>query len=222
MFTNPVILQILKHYEKIWAIDNLMALSGWDLEVTMPEKGAKIRGKAMAQLSLLQQDLLLDQKFLELIETIDTQKLNSQEKAVIRILRRDTQNYKKIPSQLIKQLAETTNQAQVAWRNARKENDFDLFAPHLEKIVELLKQKAEAIGYQDNIYDALLDEYEEGLTVAKLDKFFDEIEPPLKNLLNYIKSSDKYIKIHPLENLPYNKLAMQKLNEKEAISLFFY
>ena len=214
MFTNPVILQILKHYEKIWAIDNLMALSGWDLEVTMPEKGAKIRGKAMAQLSLLQQDLLLDQKFLELIETIDKQKLNSQEKAVIRILRRDTQNYKKIPSQLIKQLAETTNQAQVAWRNARKENDFDLFAPHLEKIVELLKQKAEAIGYQDNIYDALLDEYEEGLTVAKLDKFFDEIEPPLKNLLNYIKSSDKYIKIHPLENLPYNKLAMQKLNEK--------
>ncbi|MDA1338156.1 MAG: hypothetical protein O2871_02220 [bacterium] len=43
MFTNPVILQILKHYEKIWAIGTFKALSGWDLEVTMPEKGADKR-----------------------------------------------------------------------------------------------------------------------------------------------------------------------------------
>ncbi|MDA1338155.1 MAG: carboxypeptidase M32 [bacterium] len=168
----------------------------------------------MAQLSLLQQDLLLDQKFLELIESVNIEELNTQEKAVIRILKRDTQNYKKIPSQLIKQLVETTNQAQIAWRNARTENNFDLFAPNLEKIVTLLKQKAESLGYTDNIYDALLDEYEEGLTVVKLDKFFNEIEPPLKNLLDYIKSSDKYTENHPLETLPYDKVSMQKLNEK--------
>lgn len=214
MFSNPIILQILKHYEKIWAISSLKSLSSWDLEVYMPEDGAFFRGSAIAILSSMQQDLMLNPEFLELVQQAKTQELNINEQAVIRVLERFISTYTKVPKELIKELELTTNQAQVAWRNARKNNDFALFAPHLQKIIELTKKKADFIGYKSNPYDALLDEYEEGLTTERLDNFFQEIEPPLKNLLNYIKKSDKYTASHSLETYPYKKEEMQKLNTK--------
>ena len=180
----------------------------------MPEDGAFFRGKAVATLSSMQQDLMLDNSFLSLIQTAKDQDLNNYEQAIIRVLDRDILKYQKVPKQLIEKLELTTNQAQIAWRNARKNNDFRLFAPHLEKIIDLSKQKAEHIGYKNHPYNGLLDEYEQDLTTTKLDKFFTEIELPLKNLLEYIKKSDKYIESHPLETFNYSKYAMQELNAK--------
>jgi len=214
MFTNPIILQILDHYKKIWAIEKLKALSSWDLEVYMPENGAYFRGKAMGILGAMQQQLLLDNNFLSLIKNVQTDKLNIYEKAVIRNLNRVIEKNQKIPSKLLEEIEETTNQAQIEWRKARENNNFQQFAPHLKKIVKLLKQKTELIGYKNHPYDVLLDEYEQDLTVAKLDIFFNEIEQPLKNLLDYIKKSDKYIESHPLENLKYDKGKMRKFNSR--------
>jgi len=214
MFTNPTIKKILLHYEKIWAIENLKRLSGWDLEVFMPIDGVKTRGRVIANLSAMQQDLMLNKQFCQLIKLAKIQTLNLHEKAVIRILDNEIIKYTKIPQTLLEDFDLTTGQAQVAWREARDKNDFSLFAPYLEKIVELSKQKAEKIGYINHPYDALLDEYEEGLTTEKVNDFFIEIETPLKNLLNYIKNSDKYFTSHPLESMSYNQLAMESLNKK--------
>ena len=214
MFTNPLIVKILDHYKKIWAIDTLKALSAWDLEVYMPENGAYFRGQAMGILGTMQQKLLLDNKFLTLIKKVQNDKLNIYEQAVVRNLNRVIEKNKKIPSKLLEEIEETTNQAQIEWRKARENNDFQQFAPHLKKIVKLLRQKTKLIGYKTHPYNVLLDDYEQGLTVEKLDVFFGEIEEPLKNLLQYVQRSSKHTEHHTLENLKYDKGKMRELNNK--------
>ena len=82
---------------------------------------------------------------------------------------------------------------EVAWEKAKNASDFEIFKPALEKIVELTKKSIEYKGYKDNKYDALLDDYEAGLTVEKLDKVFGELRDGIVEILNKIKSTGKEI-----------------------------
>ncbi|HEY7228596.1 MAG TPA: carboxypeptidase M32, partial [Nitrososphaeraceae archaeon] len=71
----------------------------------------------------------------------------------------------------------------MAWREARQKSDFMMYAPHLEKMIEIKKQIAEKIGYEKHPYDALLDSFEEDLTVADLDNVFGELTPRIQKIL---------------------------------------
>jgi len=68
--------------------------------------------------------------------------------------------------------ARVTTQAQQVWEQAKKANDFAAFRPSLEKVVELKRQEADAVGYNDHRYNALIEEYEPGTTVAELKELF--------------------------------------------------
>ena len=54
------------------------------------------------------------------------------------------------------------------WAEARQENDFEKFAPYLEKIISYQKNYAKLIGDKDHLYNVVLDDYEEEMTVTKL------------------------------------------------------
>ena len=60
------------------------------------------------------------------------------------------------------------HRSQQAWQEAKKKNDFPSFRPRLEKVVDLKRQEADAVGYQDHRYNALIEEFEPGATVAEL------------------------------------------------------
>ena len=81
------------------------------------------------------------------------------------IWKRNTQLSKK----LVTKLSEVTSKAQHVWQEARKTNNFELFAPHLQTIIDLQKEKVTQLGYKDHPYNTLLDEYEPGMTVKKID-----------------------------------------------------
>ena len=71
-----------------------------------------------------------------------------------------------------------------AWARAREEGDFDLFRPHLERIVELTCERADALGYTTDRYDALLDLYEPGATRDEVNRIFDGLRGTLIPLLH--------------------------------------
>ena len=64
--------------------------------------------------------------------------------------------------------ARLTSKALPIWVDARRQSDFTLFSPALEKIIAMCRQQADYLGYTDHPYDALLDIYEEGLTTAEV------------------------------------------------------
>lgn len=219
VFKNPTILKILDYYKDLWALGYASAVNHWDLETYMPKNGAGARGEVLGRLAVIRQRMFLDRGFVNLIHKAShfaqgSAGLSDQEKGVIRVLLRSLNFYEKVPSTFLEEFENLTNTGTVIWREAKEKDDFKIFENTLSKIFNMNRQMAEYLGYQDSPYDALLDQYEEGLSSKSVNQFFNEISNPLTQLLSKIKSSKKYTATHWLENKKYDRGAMSKLNDK--------
>lgn len=220
-FKNKKIKEILEYYKLPWALSYVSGVAHWDLETYMPAKGASYRGEALAKISSLRQKIFLDKKFTSLIHSAAKEKgLNDAEKGVVRILLRALHDYEKLPSEFIESFEKLTNEATVVWRSAKEKSDFKLFEPYLKKIFDMNRKSADYLGYKDSPYDALLNEFEEGLTSGEVNSFFETIKTPLALLLKNIQKSKNYNKNHFLERQAYNKEKLEKLNTK-ILKLFW-
>lgn len=187
----------------------------------MPVKGAGARGEALGRLSVIRQKMFLDKSFISLIREAERSKtLSAVEAGVVRVLLHQLKFYEKLPPDFIEEFEKLTNNATVVWGNAKEKNDYKLFEPYLTKVFDMNRNMAGYLGYKDSPYDALLDQFEEGLTSREVESFFGEIKEPLKKLLSQILSSDKHNKDHPLEFAAYDKEKLMKLNEK-ILKLFW-
>lgn len=225
VFKNPTILKILDYYKNLWAISHVSAVSHWDLETYMPKKGVGNRAEALGRLAVIRQKMFLDKDFVSLINKAShfaqgSAGLSDEEKAVVRVLNKSLDFYKKIPSTFLEEFENLTNTATVIWREAKEKEDFAIFQKPLSKIFDMNRQMAEYIGYKDSPYDALLDLYEEDLTSKSVTNFLNQIKDPLQVLLKQIKTSKKYQKTHWLENTKYDKNELSKLNDKVLKSLW--
>jgi carboxypeptidase Taq len=218
--SNKVIKKIVDQYKTIWSLDYCNGILGWDLATYMPRAANQNHATAMGKLAVMYQEKLLDKNFLKLIDHADKQKnLTDQEKAIVKKLKRERDQNLKLPKDFIEKWSITTANAQSAWENAKAEEDYNLFKPHLKKVINLNLQKAGYLGYKKHPLDALLDQFEEGLTQEQVDNYFNEIRPFLVDLLTYIKASKKYNATNPLQKLPYNREFAEKLNYK-VLQLF--
>ncbi|ABP49719.1 carboxypeptidase M32 [Pyrobaculum arsenaticum] len=209
MIRSDTVKQILEHYRVIWALGHAQSVMGWDSETYMPEEGIKGRAAARAEIAQLIQRFMLDEKFVKLVEKAEEEKdLTDVERGIVRVLKRDLKFYQRVPPEIVKEFAKVTSEAFVVWRNAKEKAKFDIFAPHLEKIVELSRVIADKLGYEEHPYDALLDLYEEGLTSRDVEAVFSVLEPGIRKLLNKLESAG-WPKKHPLEEVPYEKSKME-------------
>src|SRR6187431_961608 len=187
---NPVMNQILDAYKPIWSLNHAISLMGWDFETYMPRKGTEERGVADSQLHLLYKDLLLNKDFVGLVESAKKlESLNDLEKGIVRVLNREITKQTRIPKELTEAESLERIRGNMAWRQAREKSDFKMYAPHLKTMIEIKKQIAEKTGYEKHPYDALLDEFEEELTVDDLDKVFGALTPRIQNILNKLVNS---------------------------------
>jgi carboxypeptidase Taq len=97
----------------------------------------------------------------------------------------------KIPQSLVEEITRVTTLAQGIWAEARAKSDFSAFKPWLQKVIDLMKQEAEAVGYKDDPYNAMLDVYEPGATVASIEKIFTPLRVELVALLEKIRGSGR-------------------------------
>lgn len=167
-----------------------MGLMGWDQEVYMPDKGVAARARHRSTLAALIHDRIVDPGLGELITRLQNVQLEGFEAANVAEMKRQRDRSVRIPRQLVADLARETTLAQQAWVAARKEDRWELFSPHLSKLVDLKRQEAEAVGYETEAYDALLDEYEPGAQAAQLADLFTEVRQGLVPLLADIVAAD--------------------------------
>ncbi len=221
-FENPVIREILERYRRLWSLSHAMALMGWDEETYMPQKGVTERATAMAELRTLYQELLTSDQFVSLVEKAKAQEgLNEYEKGVVRVLDREITILKKIPPSLNYELTKTAQEAFIAWREAKQRSDFQAFRPYLDKIVDLNRQVADRLGYEENPYDALLDLHEEGLRTRDVRRVFEVLEPSLRMIFDKVASEGYFTATSPLEERKYEEAAMRRVNEA-VLSLLEY
>lgn len=175
--------------QKIADVKYASAVLQWDQETYLPPKGNDFRGQQIATLSEIAHQLFTDKKMGELLEQLSScEDLTSSEKRNIVLSKEDYERNIKLSAAFVRQLSETVNQSYHAWAKARKENSFALFEKPLHELIQLKKQEADMLGYEQHPYNALMNDYDKGLTVSKVDSLFVELKTPLLNLLDSLKN----------------------------------
>lgn len=186
---------LVRRAKELGVLNSCAAVLGWDQQTYMPAKGAALRGDQMAFLAGLAHGKATDPKVGELLAAVEGSELvrdpESDSAANVRELRRGYDRATKLPAALVEELARVTTAAQQAWQEAKAKSDFPLFRPHLEKVVALKREEAKAVGYTDHPYNALLDEYEPGATVAEVREVFAGLTRELVPLIKAIGESGK-------------------------------
>jgi len=183
-----------KHIHVLQGISSILS---WDQETHMPQGGAEIRGLQLKTLAgLIHKERTSKafgaalQKLIDLKTGKTPQKgLTTSQNAALREWRRDYIHDTAIPQKFVEEFAQLTSQSLLVWRHAKNENAFDLFAPYLERIVDMCRRKADYLGYNDHPYDALLNMYEPDMTTRQVSTLFSALLKGLKPLLKKIASS---------------------------------
>ncbi len=161
----------------------------WDQQVMMPPGGVEQRSHQMAALAAVVHGRQADPAFGELIAGLEAEAgLPETVRADLREARRAFDRAVKIPERLVQARAEACSLAQAAWEEARTGNDFAAFRPHLERVVALTREQAAAVG---GGYDALLDEFEPGMTEAELRAVFTDLKGRLVPLLLAVRGASR-------------------------------
>ncbi len=179
---------------KIADISYAIALLSWDQETYMPEKGAAFRAQQIATLSTIAHGLATDNELGGILTDLNksgSHSLPEKEKRNVARSLRDYSKQKKYSSEFVERLSKTASECFQAWQKAKTENRFALFAPLLATMVDLKKQEAELLGYEAHPYNALLDQYEPGATVAALDILFKDVREQLVKFVKQIAAAPK-------------------------------
>jgi carboxypeptidase Taq len=188
--------QLLAQLREIATLSSAASVLAWDQETLMPPAGSEQRAREVALLTSLAHARLADARIGELIEAAaaDPELREDPDAAAnLRELRRDHERATRLPGALVREFAEVSSLAKDAWRDARERDDFQAFAPWLERIVELSRRRAEHLGVPEGgeVYDALLDEYEPGMRAARVDEIFGELRPELSRLVAAIADAPR-------------------------------
>ena len=160
------------------------AVLQWDQETYLPPKGASFRGQQISTLSEIAHHFFSEESLGSLLQELSAKDgLTVEEQRNVALTLEDYTKNKKYTPAFVRALSEQTNKAFHSWIEARKKNDFAVFENDLEALVQLKRQEADILGYEGHPYNALLNEFEKGATVALLDKTFSELLPSLEALL---------------------------------------
>src|SRR5579872_2023204 len=151
----------------------------WDERVYMPPGGAPSRSLAVATVRKIAHERFTASEVGELLEELNAgpDGLDSASEAarLIAVTTRDYQKATRVPASWVEEHARVTSAAQHAWQQARARSEFSIFAPHLERIVELKRRYVSFFAPVAHPYDALLDDYEPGLKTSDVEVLFDAL-----------------------------------------------
>ena len=166
---------------KLLNLDRAIALLEWDEETKMPHGGRAARGEQLATLEGLRHELLVSDRLADLTEEVAAQNSADEDWGKeLALLRRQRHQAMALSEELVRQIADQRSRATGAWEDARKSNDFAVFAPELQSLLGLVKEKANALSRGGpDLYDALLDEFEPGMTRSRIEPVFAELRDRL-------------------------------------------
>jgi carboxypeptidase Taq len=194
--------------ENLKEVQNLLS---WDLGNHMSSAGAENRVYQLGTIAKALYQLQTGKQVEQLLEVLSQppvqQQLTPIQKKTFDMVKREVTIAKKIPEDLFGNLIMTKALTHQAWNAAKKANDFKLYAPALETLVQLNRQLAQVVGYEGSPYNVMLGQYEPGMTVAKLDPIFQEVKTGLTPLLCAVNSSKK----KNLGVIPRTKFSLKKI-----------
>ena len=180
---------LLEELREIDLANQIGSLLGWDQEVIMPKNGASSRAEHLAWISKTVHEKISNPRIGELIASLENEDLDEIQTANVRISKKMYERATCLPTEFVEEFARLKSKAHHTWAEAREKDDFSIFRDDLAKILDMTRRKAEYFGYTDSPYNALLDQYETGLTVTRLDPLFQGLRSSVSPLVRLILES---------------------------------
>jgi carboxypeptidase Taq len=185
--------RLVNRSREIAYLGSTIAVLHWDQRTQIPRKGHAHRAAQLSSLAGIRHRMLTDPQIDEELAAVEgtdaVQDPLSVESVNVRDWRRSYDRVSRIPLELAVELARASAEAQSVWERARPENDWSLFRPYLERIISLKLEEAQALGYEHEPYDALLESYERGERARNLETIFGRLRPALLNLIGRIRET---------------------------------
>jgi carboxypeptidase Taq len=193
MSPETILAEVRKHARFTSLLGSIQGLLGWDERTMLPPAGGEYRAEQMTLLSGMIHDRWLDPCFGEWLDELAESPLaadpHSEAGCTVRQLRRQRQKKIKLPKTLVEEQARVAVLGQQAWVEARRKSDFASFRPWLEKTFELKRQEADALGFPECRYDALVDDYEPEARTSAVAQVLKALRDELVPLVGKIAQS---------------------------------
>ena len=187
-----------QHARQTALLQSTLALLEWDQHTKLPPQAAAYRADQITALATQVHARRTDAGFGDWLAELSTDATVTQvnddqaptdQAATVAGLKRHFDRQSKVPSKLAAALARSASEGQTAWVAARKDDDFASFMPYLQTIVDLKREEAAAVGFKDHPYDALIDEYEPGMTTEQISSVVKNLSDALVPLVAKIADS---------------------------------
>ncbi len=194
--------QLMKRIDKVMAFQAALTLFQWDEETLAPEEAMEYTSKTIGILSNEYFTNLIHDDVKKLIHKLSEDKeqeyLDFNQKAIVKEIKKSFEELEPIPPEEYQAYSELTAKASGIWAKARQKKAFEDFSPTLSEIINYQKKFA---GYRNMIfnqkdvkpYDILLNDYEEGFNMEKLDVFFNKIKEAVVPLLKEVNKKNDTI-----------------------------
>ncbi|MAU85797.1 MAG: carboxypeptidase [Euryarchaeota archaeon] len=214
--------ELLGILKDIDMMDQVRSLLGWDQEVLMPPKAAELRGEQIAWISGESHKRKTSPRVGELLDELEERvDLGDIESANVRLAREAYDKATRLPTEFVSELAKHNSKSLISWTEARRNNDFSIFRDDLAKSIEFARKKADYLGYEDLRYDALLDIYESGLTVSRLDPLFEGLRNKVAPLIRSVAEKGERPDISWVTENSWKQMGQERLSQKVSESIGF-
>ncbi|MDQ0225165.1 carboxypeptidase M32 [Metabacillus niabensis] len=183
----------LDYIKKMQAYDEAINVMYWDLRTGAPKKGIEQRSEVIGMLSTEAFQMLISDKMNEYLTTLSQadlfKSIQPHTQKAIELLKEEYNKKKVIPPKEYQDYVTLCSKAESVWEEAKEKDDFQMFAPYLQKLVDYNKKLISYWGYKGNKYNTLLNEYEPGMTVEVLDRVFAQVREKIVPLVKQISDA---------------------------------
>jgi carboxypeptidase Taq len=181
---------LLEQYRRATYLGDANMVLSWDQEVMMPEGGTPARSKQRGAVSAVAHDLLVDDDVGEWLDELEGSDLPSEETAVVREIRRQYDRKARVPTDLVEEISEATSDAHPVWQEARENDDWETFAPTVERLLDLKREYAEHVDPDADPYEVLFADYEPYLDLETAERVLERLRDGLVPLIDAVRESD--------------------------------
>ncbi len=210
-------------WARLYRLNHLQSIAGWDQAANMPPKGNDARARALAEIATLAHGLRSDPQRRRDIERARGEPLDETRRANLREIERDWFRANALPASLVERRMLAAARCEHAWRTQRPANDWAGFAANLKDVLEIAREEARQLAAHSGLapYDALIDRYEPGMGMESIDRLFGEVRQWLPGLIERVVRKQAAEPPVVVPAGPFDRAAQRRLCEQAMRLLEF-
>ena len=198
---SPAYGELATRFRRLAGLDQAAALLRWDEAAMMPSGSGESRARQLVELAQLAQERLAAPDMGDLLETAEEAAQSAAEddpdaewhRANLRRMRRRREKMRAVSPELLRRAIHSQTVTEQSWRELKPKGDWQNLAPLLDDVVAIRREVAEARAehFECGRYDALLDDYEPGLTFDEISLAFKRLETELPALVQALADAQQ-------------------------------